>query len=110
MQVLCAFDALEENASRGFKVKLHGGDWEIFIVRRDGQVYAYQNVCPHRGTNLDWLPDQFLDPDREYIQCATHDARFRVEDGYCVAGPCAGKRLATVPVKVVDGQVVVEEW
>ena len=109
MQVLCAFDELAENDSRGFTVKLHGADWHIFIVRRGGRAYGYQNVCPHRGTNLDWLPDRFMDPDREYIQCATHDARFRVEDGHCVAGPCSGKSLAAVPVRVVDGQVVIED-
>lgn len=110
MQTLCRFDELEENASRGFSLTLDGATWEIFIVRRDNRVYGYQNVCPHRGTNLDWLPDQFMDPDREFIQCATHDARFRVEDGLCVAGPCVGQRLAAVPVAVVNGEVVLQDF
>lgn len=105
---LCAFDELEENTGRGFSVRLADADSPIFVVRRDGRVYGYRNVCPHRGTSLDWLPDQFLDAEREYIQCATHDARFRVEDGYCVAGPCSGKSLAAVPVAVVDGEIVIE--
>lgn len=108
MQRLCAFDELEENTGRGFSVRLAGADSQIFVVRRGGRVYGYLNVCPHRGTSLDWLPDQFFDPEREYLQCATHDARFRVEDGYCVAGPCSGKRLTAVAVTVVDGQVVLQ--
>jgi nitrite reductase/ring-hydroxylating ferredoxin subunit len=106
MQILCAFDELEENASKGFSVRLEGAEREIFVVRRDGQVYGYQNICPHRGTNLDWMPDQFMDPDREFIQCATHDARFQVEDGMCVVGPCLGQSLTPATVQVVDGQVV----
>jgi len=106
MQVLCAFDELDESSGKGFKLPLQGVPADIFVVRRDGHVYAYRNVCPHRGTTLDWLPDQFMDPEREYIQCATHDARFRVEDGVCVAGPCVGKKLSALPVEVRDGQIV----
>jgi nitrite reductase/ring-hydroxylating ferredoxin subunit len=106
MQILCAFDDLEENGSKGFELPMHGRTTSIFIVRRGGSVYGYRNVCPHRGTTLDWLPDRFLDPGREYIQCSTHDARFRVEDGFCVAGPCVGRSLAPVEVGVRDGQVV----
>jgi nitrite reductase/ring-hydroxylating ferredoxin subunit len=109
MRILCAFDALEENGSKGFSVSFRGSIVNIFVVRRDGRVYGYHNICPHRGTNLDWLPDRFMDPDLEYIQCATHDARFQVEDGFCVAGPCIGRRLAAIPVDVRDGQVVLSD-
>lgn len=106
MQVLCAFDELPENGSKGFNVTWQGVPTNMFVVRRGGRVYGYRNVCPHRGTTLDWLPDRFMDPDLEYIQCSTHDARFRVEDGTCVAGPCIGRSLAEIPVEVRDGQVV----
>lgn len=106
MEILCRFDELAENASRGFELVGPSGPEHIFVVRRDGRVYGYRNVCPHRGTNLDWLPDQFLDPDRRYIQCATHDARFQVEDGFCVAGPCIGRSLTPVAV-AVEGEHVV---
>lgn len=106
MRILCAFDDLEENGSKGFELPLHGRTASVFIVRRGGKVYGYHNVCPHRGTTLDWLPDRFMDPDREYIQCSTHDARFQVEDGFCVAGPCVGRSLAPVEVVLRDGQVM----
>lgn len=105
MRVLCKLDDLEDDAAKGFEVSLQNETVRIFVVRRAGQVYGYRNVCPHRGTTLDWLPDQFMDPERQYLQCATHDARFRVEDGYCVAGPCVGKRLTAVSVAVQDGNV-----
>jgi len=109
MRILCRFDELEENGCKGFNVPLGERELSIFVVRRDGRVYGYRNVCPHRGTNLDWLPDRFMDPEREYIQCATHDALFRVEDGLCVAGPCVGKRLTPVAVAVENGAVVLAE-
>jgi nitrite reductase/ring-hydroxylating ferredoxin subunit len=42
---------------------------------------------------MDWVTDQFLDLDREYIECATHAALFCIWDGVCVAEPCAGDCL-----------------
>ncbi|WP_348665774.1 Rieske (2Fe-2S) protein, partial [Acinetobacter venetianus] len=37
----------------------------IFITQKDGSFYAYQNVCPHLQTELEYLENQFLDQDRE---------------------------------------------
>jgi nitrite reductase/ring-hydroxylating ferredoxin subunit len=75
-------------------------------VRTDIGVRAYLNRCPHRGTPLNWVPNRFLTDDREHAICATHGALFRIDDGRCIAGPCAGDSL--VPVRVeVDGDIVV---
>lgn len=106
MQILCAFDDLMENTAKGFALSVQGQAANILVVRRGGQVYAYRNVCPHRGTTLDWLPDQFMDPEATYLQCATHGALFQVEDGLCIAGPCVGKQLSPVAVAVHAGNVV----
>jgi nitrite reductase/ring-hydroxylating ferredoxin subunit len=89
MQFLCATAELSEGQSRGFSLM----DSKLLVVRRDGQVYAYQNRCPHRGVSLEWQPDQFLDPSQSLIQCATHGALFLIESGECVAGPCSGQAL-----------------
>ena len=92
MKFLCAGVELAESSSRGFE--MDGA--KLFAVRRKGQVYVYINRCPHRGVGLEWQPDQFLDPSNSLIQCATHGALFMIEDGECVAGPCAGQHLTTV--------------
>lgn len=89
MQFLCASAELSEGQSRGFN--LTGN--KLLAVRRDGQVYAYSNRCPHRGIPLEWQPNQFLDHSHSMIQCATHGALFLIESGECVAGPCAGQSL-----------------
>lgn len=104
---LCALDELSEPGSRGFEID--AGDampLKLFVVRKDGVLAAYRNSCPHTGAPLEWLPDQFLDMDNSFIQCAIHGALFRPEDGYCLRGPCVGKSLQRLPVEVVDGQVV----
>ena len=63
------------------------------------------NSCPHIGLPLEPVPDRFLDRKREMIVCAAHGARFRVEDGECVSGPCIGEALESVQVRLVDGEV-----
>jgi len=75
-------------------------------VRHGDRVYAYRNRCPHTGAPLDWQPDQFLDLEQMFIQCAFHGALFRIADGYCVRGPCAGQSLEAVSVRIDDGLVV----
>ena len=90
---LCAPNELTEGQSRGFAV----AELKLLVVRREGQVYAYQNRCPHRGIPLEWQPDSFLDTSASLIQCATHGALFLVETGECIAGPCAGQSLKALP-------------
>jgi nitrite reductase/ring-hydroxylating ferredoxin subunit len=103
---LCAFDDLGDPGSKGVTVSCNSRLFDLFVVRKNSEVRAYMNSCPHTGGPLDWVPDQFLSIDREYIQCATHAALFRWQDGACISGPCAGDRLTGVPVILVDGQVL----
>jgi len=101
---LCRYDELTEGQSKGFALgpeaeQNPAGTDNVFAVMKGGDVYAYRNVCPHRGINLDWQEDQFLDPDGALIQCASHGALFEIETGECIAGPCAGDALTPVPVE-----------
>jgi nitrite reductase/ring-hydroxylating ferredoxin subunit len=96
---------LPDGVSRGFAVETAAGVQDIFVVHKNARVVAYRNSCPHTGGPLDWVPDQFLSLDGSLIQCATHDARFRIEDGVCVAGPCVGRQLSLVTTVVVKGVV-----
>jgi len=104
--VLCRLDELDDPGSCGMTVTHGGQPHDVFVVRQGEQVFGYLNSCPHTGGPLDWLPDQFLNLDKDYIQCATHDALFKLHDGECVAGPCKGDSLAAVPVIIEAGDVV----
>lgn len=83
---------LAEGQSRGFEVN----GLALLAVRRAGQVYVYQNRCPHRGVRLEWQRDKYLDDSNSLIQCATHHALFLIESGECIAGPCEGKSLNAI--------------
>jgi nitrite reductase/ring-hydroxylating ferredoxin subunit len=103
---LCDLRDLADPGSRGFGQRGQGAGAEFFLVRKDGRVFGYLNRCPHTGAPLEWQPDQFLDLDGAFIQCAVHGALFRPEDGRCVRGPCAGQALEPVAVVVRDERVL----
>lgn len=101
---LCRLDEIPDGAAKGFRLRdAAGREVRIFAVRRGGFAFAYVNRCPHRGTPLDWAPDQLLDEAGRRLVCATHGAQFRIEDGVCLAGPCVGDQLTPVPLALEDG-------
>lgn len=103
---LCALADIPVPGCRGFAFDDGGAvPLRLFVVRHGDVVAAYRNRCPHTGAPLEWQPDQFLDIDNLYIQCAIHGALFRPADGYCVRGPCAGASLERLELGVVDGRV-----
>lgn len=108
MTVLCALSDLEDPGSRGFTVEAQDGTFDIFVVRVGENIYGYINVCPHAGTPLDWKPHQFLAPDRQTIQCATHGARFEIATGKCIFGPCKGAALRALKLHTKDDKIVLE--
>jgi nitrite reductase/ring-hydroxylating ferredoxin subunit len=100
---LCRLEELEATGAKG--VTLANGR-EIVVVASAGSAKAYVNACPHQGIPLETFPDRFLTPKRDLLICTGHGALFRVEDGLCVAGPCNGARLRSVPVDIREGQVM----
>jgi nitrite reductase/ring-hydroxylating ferredoxin subunit len=105
-RVLCRAEDIAEGTARGFPAA-PGSFTGLFAVKKDGQIRVYVNACPHIGLPLEPLPDRFLDSKKQMIICSAHGARFRIEDGVCVTGPCVGEALEMVPVRIVAGQVVV---
>lgn len=74
----------------------------VVLLRRDGQVYAWRNLCPHAGRYLNWAPGRFLF-DQGRLVCAAHGATFEIDSGLCVDGPCRGSSLVPVSLTVLEG-------
>jgi nitrite reductase/ring-hydroxylating ferredoxin subunit len=106
---LCALADLDDPGSRAFTVG--AGAWPLrgFVVRRGREVYAYVNRCPHAGHPLNLRPDQFLALDGAFILCQSHGALFDIERGNCVAGPCSGRSLARLSVRIENESVMLED-
>lgn len=106
--VLCQVSDLPERQGRGFVLDRPDGKLRLLLIRRGEAIYGYRNSCPHVGVPLDWNADHFMSFDGHYLQCGTHGAMFRIEDGYCILGPCSGQKLRSIPVIVRDGMVMTE--
>lgn len=104
---LCGLDDIPDGGSNGFFIDTTDGRLLYMAIRRGAEVFVYVNSCPHTGMPLDFQPGQFLSPDRSLIQCSTHGAQFRIEDGYCVSGPCEGDSLVAVKTEIRGGRVYV---
>ena len=103
---LCRLDDIADPGSAGFTIATADGPTEGMVIRQGSRAFAYVNLCPHWDAPLDMKPGQFLDRDRQHILCANHGAVFRIEDGFCLAGPCRGASLQPVPCAVEGCDVV----
>jgi nitrite reductase/ring-hydroxylating ferredoxin subunit len=97
---------IPDGGSAGYDVETDHGRRFYLAVRRGDRVFVYINACPHTGAPLDFEPGRFLDLERTRILCANHGALFRIEDGYCLSGPCAGKHLEPAPAVIRSGFLV----
>jgi nitrite reductase/ring-hydroxylating ferredoxin subunit len=95
---LCAIDDLEERCAMELVIE----ERQLFAIRQDNTIFAYWNLCPHRSSPLNWVPNQFLDVENQLIQCALHGALFEIDTGLCVAGPCSGDNLEPVELRYED--------
>ncbi len=98
---LCDLDDIDDGGSAGFIA----GATMVMVIRQGQRVFAYVNACPHIGAPLDFSPGKFLSADGSHIMCSTHGALFRIEDGFCVSGPCAGDALKPVDAAVRKNRV-----
>ncbi len=105
---ICDHETLPDPGSYGFSVEQNGETVEGFVVKSDYAYFAYRNSCPHTGSPLDWVEHQFLDADEALIQCAVHDARFIIDSGECISGPCYGESLQSLPIVVQDDGIYLQ--
>lgn len=105
-QWLCRSDELAERGhALVFDVLLWREPVRAFALRFDGQVVAYINRCAHVPAELDWLPGEFLDAERQTIVCSIHGARYEPGSGRCLGGPCGRGRLLRLDVSESGGEV-----
>jgi len=106
---LCRLEDIPDGEAKGFEIDRPEEIVDIIVVRRGGHVYGYRNNCPHIGTPLNWVEDDYMTLDKQHILCAAHGAEFRIEDGYCLRGPCIGDKLEKIEVTLEDGAVVLKK-
>jgi nitrite reductase/ring-hydroxylating ferredoxin subunit len=68
----------------------------LVLVNRRGELFLYENNCPHASESLDPLGGSLSNESGDLIRCQRHGAEFLADSGECVAGPCIGERLQPV--------------
>jgi nitrite reductase/ring-hydroxylating ferredoxin subunit len=108
--LICESSDLPESGD-GIRFEMERGGERVpaFAIRYRGEVYAWVNRCAHVGVELDWLPGKFFDDSGLYLVCTTHGATYLPGNGRCVAGPCKGRALTSVPVFERNGRVYVKQ-
>jgi nitrite reductase/ring-hydroxylating ferredoxin subunit len=106
-RVLCQLDEIPDGGSAAFALPRDGGPLALMAIRRGHDVGVHVNSCPHWGSPLDIRPGRFLDRTGTLIQCSTHGALFRIDNGLCVKGPCLGAQLVRVPVRMEEPDLLV---
>ena len=102
---LCHTNEIQPGSARGFSTTETGASREVFIINQQGTFYGYIKSCPHTGAPLEWMPHQFLSLDGECIQCSLHGARFTIDQGMCIQGPCTGQSLTAINIDVADNMI-----
>lgn len=105
-RLLCRVDEIVDGHSRGFAFGERADD-SVFVIRKGADVFVYENRCPHNGSSMAWITNGYLTGDNSQIECYLHGARFGIQDGVCVFGPCEGDKLAAIPFRIVDGALII---
>jgi Rieske Fe-S protein len=96
------------NGSRLNKVLLLRLDPEGFDPQTkehavDG-VVAYSAICTHTGCDvINWHPD------RQLLECPCHYSLYDPKEGAKVVGGPSPRRLPALPLRIVDGRLVVAQ-
>ena len=92
-------DEVPEGEATPFAV----GDAEIAVARSNGTLYAFSDICTHRGCNL----ANGGEVEGSTIECECHGSIFDMGTGSVIQGP-ATEPNATYGVTEDGGQLKVE--
>lgn len=90
-----------------FKFLEEGKEHSGFIVLFQQKYYAYKNKCQHLAVELDWDNNEFFEEEEKFIVCATHGALYDPQTGKCLMGPCLGKNLEILSIKIKADELII---
>ena len=75
---------------------------EVAVARADGALFAFSDICTHRGCNLSMGGEI----EGTTITCECHGSMFSIETGAVLEGP-AEEPIARYPVREADGAILI---
>ncbi len=103
---ICSVEEIPDGGGRIFQIPGNLEKVSVIVLRTADRCYAYVNRCPHFGMKLAETDSQLIFESNHWIKCNVHYAQFRWNNGYCLAGDCAGDSLQNVPLIIRNGKVL----
>ena len=106
--VICALSDLPDGQATMFDYGPPPKPFRLLVLRSQDEIFGYVNRCAHFGVPLAQKQEHLKFIPHKSISCNVHYARYRWRDGVCDwGGDCEGESLIAVPLKIVDGQIVI---
>lgn len=102
-------DLANSGSAITFRVRKQNRIFPAFVVRFEGKVRAFLNVCPHAGLRLNRDSPEVFHSVEKYLFCTAHGAGFDPKTGACVVGPSVGLSLIKLNVREAEGVIVLQE-
>ena len=81
---------------------------EILVARQSGELFIYENNCPHTRETLDPMGGSVATNGGLLIQCQRHAAEFIAATGECVSGPCQGEALTAIAYTLSNDDIYLD--
>lgn len=104
MSLIDNIESLEDNSTSS--TEFEGRN--LLLVKRNGELFIYDNRCPHTRETLDPMGGSVASSDGLLIICQRHAAEFVPETGECVGGPCMGEHLVALPFTLSGGGIYLD--
>ena len=103
---IAACDDIIDGWGKNFDLPNDPGETGI-LVRWEGRLLAYKNLCPHQAYALDFPAGngQIFTDDKTQLECPVHTAFFDPSSGECTKGPCRGQSLESLAIKIVGDDI-----
>ena len=81
----------------------------VIVYRKENQIHAWLNSCPHEGRKLCNDPDYLFNRTNNLLECMHHQALFHPTTGECNVGPCNGEKLLRYEAVEFNNKITILE-
>lgn len=96
---------IPEDGAKAFEFAVGEARFSLILGSSGGEIFGFENDCPHAHYPLDRPDGRVIVQERAFLVCSAHGASFRIVDGACVGGPCIGRALTRVALRI-EGDAV----
>lgn len=109
MDLLCDSEKLKNGQFQRIDVTFRGQDCSVIVLRHEGVVRAYRNLCVHMPRALDCENKTVYGADSEYLRCSMHGIVYSPSTGESLSDICRGKKLTAIRVVEQENRIYIND-